>query len=194
MPRQRDHQADYKRRIERALAKGLSRAQARGHARFGEAGLTSRPGPQSDDRLESALKRLRAGKALDQTATEFRISRERLSRYIKIHAGAERSHGRWIFNDQRRRTVEFFAVGHTQPVITDVIGYEPARLAGQHWDEAHEVLADHDLLPAFARKWEGVTIRDANGVRFALSTDPNEIYRAAHATERPFDEIYRLVT
>jgi hypothetical protein len=191
---QRDHKADYSRRIERALARGLSKSQARGHARPGESGVTRRPNSSTDAKLESALKRLRGGRTLGEAAKEYRVSRERLSRYIKIHAGAERSHGRWIFNDQRLRTVELFVVGHTQPVVTDVVGYEPARLAGQHWDEAHAVLADHDFLPAFIRKWEGMTIRDAKGVRFALSTDPNEIYRAAHATERPFDEIYRLVT
>lgn len=191
MRKARDHKAAYKQRIERGLARGLTRAQARGHARSWEAPLAR--SRAADDLLEKALKRIRSGHGLAETAQEHRVSRERLSRYIKIHAGAERSHGRWVFNDQRLRTVEFYAVGHHRPVVTNVIGYEPARLAGQHWDEAHAVLADHDLLPAFIRKWEGVTIRDANGVRFALSTDPNEIYRAAHATERPFDEIYRLI-
>ena len=54
-------------------------------------------------------------------------------------------------------------------------------------------MADHGLYPAFKRRWQGVTIKDRHGHRFALSTDINQIYRAATASDRSFEEIYAFV-
>ena len=48
-------------------------------------------------------------------------------------------------------------------------------------------------LPRFQHLWENRFIRDASGRRVFFTIDPNEIYRALHANDRPFEQIYKLV-
>lgn len=48
-------------------------------------------------------------------------------------------------------------------------------------------------LPGFQRLWEIRFVRDAAGRRAFFTIDPNEIYRALHANDRPFEQIYKLV-
>ena len=67
--RKRDYKAEYRRRIERGLKKGLSHSQARGHPKAGEALVsTGLKTPESDAKLEAAVKRLREGNSQSAAA------------------------------------------------------------------------------------------------------------------------------
>lgn len=189
MPKTRNFAAEYARRKARALARGLTLSQARGHPRAGERGL--RP-IKFDGGLEAALKSMRGGSKLKDAAKVHSVSRERLSRYIKSQAGAGRSGRAWTFNDQRRRRVQVIEAG--QVVDIWVVGYEPARLAGRYMVDAARVIGDPEILgPRFVRTWENVSIKSASGRRHFFTTDLNEIYRALHANDRPFEQVYKLV-
>lgn len=187
--RRRDFKAEYARRKKRAAERGLSLSQARGHPRAGEVGL--RP-IGFDAGLEAALKAMRAGEPLKAAAARQRVSRERLSRYAKSQAGAAREGRVWTFNDRRRRTVLFIENGRA--VRLRVEGYEAARLAGIHWDEAHKALRDHRRAAPFIRRWENSSIRDTNGRRHVFTTNLNEIYEAVHANDSAFEAVYQLVS
>jgi hypothetical protein len=188
MPRQRDHKAEYAKRKSRAAARGLTLSQARGHPRAGEAGLKP---TKFDSALEAALKAMRGGATLSGAAAGNGISRERLSSYAKTQAGAARSGRAWTFNDRRRRQVQIIRGGEVIEIW--VKGYEPARTAGQYMDEAARLIGDPRRLTAFQDRWAYRAIRDADGRLVTFPTDPNEIYRAIHANDRPFEQIYKLV-
>lgn len=192
--RERNYKAEYARRIERGLAAGLTRSAARGH--WSEANATDGPAAahqtvHQGSPLELALRMLRRGHTMTSTARLMRISRERLSAYAKLNAGASRQGRHWTFNDLRRRRVLVLSTDGAQTIV--VLGFEPARLAGLHWTEADDALGDHSLVPEFQRRWDGISIRDTSGRRYFLTTDPNQIYRELYATDVRFEEVYRFV-
>jgi hypothetical protein len=144
-----------------------------------------------DPKLEAALKSMRHGFTLTDSAKRHHVSRSRLRAYAKTHAGARREGGGWTFDDERIRQLPIFSEGEVR--IVRVRGYEPAMLGGRHWNEALQALKEPEEAKAFARRWEGISIRDTSGRRHPLATDLNEIYSAAHAHEEPYEQIYKLV-
>ena len=193
LARKRDHAAAYRRRIERGLALGLTRAQARGHAPAGHSSVSGRHSSSHEVQLERALKLLRTGRGtLSSIAADAHVSRERLSRYIKTHAGAHRERGQWRFNDQRLRQIAIVEEGHGAPVKFKVVGFEAAHEAGLHAYEAGRVLEDQALAPEFIRRWEGRRIKDARGRWHTFSTDINQLYQALHAHRYEFEKFYQI--
>jgi len=190
LSRNRDYKSEYRRRIAAGVAKGLSRSQARGHPRGSDTAPSQRP-ITTNKALEPGLKLLRQGHSLSEAARLQHVSRERLSTYVKRVAGAQWFNGKWAINDDRRRLVLFIENGLARRVM--VKGYEPARLAGEHWEDAHRVLGEPENAEAFIRKWEGRSVRDTAGRWHTFTTDLNEIYRAAHANDVSFEQIYRLL-
>jgi hypothetical protein len=194
----RDYKAEYRRRIERALNSGLSRAQGRGHPGAGEPYIRPRKQPRRqlfDGKLEKALKELRKGGAtLSGVARNASVSRERLSRYIKSVAGARREGRRWLFDDKRVRRMEIITTEQWRPVKLRVRGFEPASRAGSHAQEAAQALLDQRLGPEFIRKWEGQGIEDVRGRWYTLSTDLNQIYSAVLMNDYSFENYYRIET
>jgi hypothetical protein len=188
MPRSRDYKAEYQRRIARAAARGLSRSQGRGHPRSGEAPIRAKP-INSDERLESGLKLLRQVGHQGRAAKEAGVSPERLRRFLRENALAERRGRTWHFNDNRLRRMTVISDGRIQDLLLP--GFDEASLNGQHLTAVRQFLASNDidlLLP-----FEGRSLTDARGEAHPLETDPNALYRLAAAGSELFHEIYRLV-
>lgn len=191
MARKRNYRDEYRRRMANAAKRGLSRSQARGHARQGEAPIR----PKSikiDPILEDAIKAMRAGATLSATAKRFHVGRERLATYAKKHAGASRRGRGWSFNDKRERRVPVIVAGKPHFVAIRVEGHGPAELAGQYYAEASAAVENPELFPPFIAKWEGRTIADTRGLEYVFSTDPNQIFRAIAGEEIDWSRIYHL--
>lgn len=197
MPRKkRDFAQEYARRIERALAKGLTRAQGRGHPTAGTSYISDRrqtnKRTKPDNKLEDAIDAMRRGESLVAAAQRLHVSRERLSAYAKRQAGAERKGRAWTFNDTRKRRVPIIAEDLLHPITIWVPSYEAASLVGLHYTEADQAVERPELFPAFIAKWSGKSVTDTKGRKYNFATDPNDLYRALVADEIDWTRIYHL--
>lgn len=190
MARTRNYQADYQRRVASAAKRGLSRSQARGHAKTGETPM--RPtAPKDAEKLEAAFKSMRQSGSQAAAAKAYNISPERLRRFIRDNELAERSGRTWAFTDGRSREMQVISDGKIQ--LLKLAGFDQASLNGQHLTAVKAFLSsnDFDLLTPFV----GQTVIDATGKSHPLETNPNILHRldSASAGDEGFHDIYRLI-
>jgi hypothetical protein len=188
--RKRDYKAEYARRIGRGLAKGLTRAQARGHPAPAQA-LASNPTSIApyDPRLEVGFRWIKDGKSLSAAAKEAHVSPERLRRYVQGQRIAERRGRRWVaLPDTRRRRVLMYSEGRALTVTVDLSG---AQEVGAYMSSVGNFLESNDTgyLTWFERGW----VEDIRGRRHPFETDPNTLYRLAHTGDETFEQVYRIV-
>jgi len=188
MPRQRDYKAEYQRRIASAVKRGLSRSQARGHARTGEATIKSRPAA-TDSKLEAALKELRKSGNQAAAAKSAGVSPERLRRFLRENALIE-GRGRTLkISDHRNRDMLVLSNGEAREMrLRD---FDQASLNGRHLAAVRSFLNSNDR--DFLAEFEGKSVIDAKGKDHPLETDPNTLHRLAAAGDAVFHEIYRLI-
>ncbi|RJF85540.1 hypothetical protein D3876_16575 [Sphingomonas cavernae] len=188
MRRIRDHKKEYARRIANAAKRGLSRSQARGHARSGEASIRS-ASTKDAERLEAAYKALRQSGNQSAAAKSAGIAPERLRRFLRENALVERRGRSWKFTDDRLRQMTVISEGERRSV--SLRGFDQASLNGQHLAAVQAFLTSNDigLLLPFA----GRAVIDAKGGTHPLETDPNALHRLAAAGSEQFLEIYRLI-
>ena len=189
MSKIRNYQAEYARRIANAAARGLSRSQARGHARTGEAQIKG-PKSKTDDRLEAALKVLRQTGNRTSAAKAFNIAPERLRRFLREDVQIE-GRGRSLrIIDNRPRDWKVISNGQVREIrLRD---FNETSLNGQHLAAFGKFVRTNDrelLLP-----FEGRVVIDAKGKSHPLETDPNELHRIASLGSEVFHEIYKLVS
>ena len=188
MARNRDYKAEYARRVASATARGLSRSQARGHARMGEAPLKA-SSIASDKKLEAALRELRKSGNREAAAKAARVAPERFRRFLAQNVEI---HGRGQslkITDNRPRDMLVLSNGEARELrLRD---FEQASLNGRHLAAVHNFINsnDRDLLAEF----EGLSVIDAKGKAHLLETDPNTLHRIAAAGGEVFHEIYRLI-
>ena len=191
MSRKRDYKAEYRRRLARGKALGLSRAQARGHPRKGEPPASAPEAkPQSDDRIEAAIRLMHAGVSMSAAAGESQLSYKRLKRFVMAHNIARLSHRKWVMTDRRPRRVPVVK-GAGQQTIT-VPDFKSASLVGRHHNAIGQFVetGDERLLLPFQNK----RVVDAKGRPHRLETDPNNLFRYAMKDEPVFHEIYSIVS
>lgn len=188
MARRRNYQAEYERRIANAAKRGLSRSQARGHARSSEAPVRPKPFI-SDDKLESALKLLRQSGHQGAAAKQAGVSPERFRRFLRHNALASRSGRQWQITDNRPRRMTVITDGDWRDLTLD--GFEQSSLNGRHSAAVGAFLTSNniDLL----RPFEGRSVRDVHGKLHPLETNPNRLHRMAAQGDEIFHEIYRLI-
>ncbi len=190
MARKRKLSPAYRRRIERGLARGLTRAEARGHGKSAVNRGKHDPRPRADERIERALSLMYRETSLTAAAKAAHISPERLRAYIQTNNLGQREGHKWIMGDRVKRRVPHIS-GSTQKQIV-VPGFKEASLEGRHHNAVKRLIetGDIDALKPF----EGKGVRDIKGKFHPFETDPNELFRFAAKDEPEFHEIYRIIS
>lgn len=187
MPRRRNYQIEYQRRVANAAKRGLSRSQARGHARAGESAIRPKE-IKSDERLEAALKLLRQTGNQSRAAKETGVSAERFRRFLRSNSLAERQDKHWQITDNRTRRMTVISNGEARELT--LRDFDQASLNGRHLAAVGAFLRTNDI--DLLRPFDGQSVIDAAGKTHPLETDPNALYRLGHAGSEVFHEIYRL--
>ena len=188
MARQRDFRSEYQRRIANAAKRGLTRSQARGHARSSEAPLRAKP-IAGDEKLEAALRLLRETGRQGAAAKRAGVAPERFRRFLRHNGLAARTGREWKISDNRPRRMTVMTDGESKELSLD--GFDQASLNGAHLAAVGSFISsqDIDLLQPF----EGRSVRDVHGKLHPLETNPNRLHRIAAQGEDVFHEIYRLI-
>ena len=188
MAKSRNFKAEYQRRIASAAKRGLSRSQARGHARANEAVL--RAGSVSDrDRLTAAFQEMRRTGSQSAAAKALNIAPERLRKFVREHQLAER-HGRtWKISGELKTRMLVTSEGDRKSVV--FVGPDQVSMNGRHQYAIKAFISSNDR--ELLRPFEGQSVIDAKGNSHLLETDPTVLYRLAAAGSEVFHEIYRLI-
>lgn len=187
--KQRHYGDEYKRRLERAAARGLSRSQARGHARASETPVRA-TATVSDGRLEAALKELRRTGKQGRAAKVAGVSAERFRRFLREKSLAKRDGRTWTITDERPREVLIISRGQERRI--SVRGFEPASRIGHHSNAVRRLLVKND--PSELAPFVGQSIKDLSGRMHPFETDENALYRLAAAGGEGFEQVYRLAS
>ena len=191
MRKPRDHAKEYADRLIRAAARGLSKSQARGHARPGEAAVSAKPRSKiPDTRLQISLKSLKSGAPLTKAAHEGGISPERLRLYVTDHKLATKRGRRWIF---RKRGVRWQAVIYTdaQVRIVQVASAKQISRIAKYHNAVKRFLRTKSIAPL--KPFVGVEVIDASGHHYLLETNPNAILRLTSSGEPTFEQFYKFI-
>lgn len=189
--RKRDYRAEYRRRIAGARAKGLSKAQARGHRKAGEKASrrTARERSVEDHKIQIALRTLRRTKSVSTAAKEAHLSPEKLRQIATEKGILEKRGRRWVVKSDIARRVLVYSGG--QRSIITIGTMKMASLAGQYMSAVGRFLetGDQALLRPFANK----AVVDDAGNKHPLETRPNALYRLSFSGGQSFEQIYRIV-
>lgn len=189
MSRKRDYKAEYQRRIANAEKRGLSRSQARGHAKAGEAKL--KPTLSATDlKLIDALASFEQNNSIAGAAKAAGISPERLRRFIQDEGLASKAQGRWSFTS--KPYCEMLVIANGEMTMMKLASFQQASFNGRYLNAAQRFFYsnDRDHLTPFA----GAVVIDAKGQAHPLETDPNSLLRIWHRDADFFPEIYRLIS
>lgn len=188
MSRNRDYKAEYQRRIASAGKRGLSRSQARGHAKAGEVGVGKRP-IKDTKKFEDGLKLYRQTGNRAGAAKAFGISPERFSRFLADTVTVSGRGKSLNILDARSREMNVVTGGESRRM--KLRDFEQASLNGDHQNAIKAFLSSIDL--DLLRPFEAQSVIDTKGKSHPLETDPNALLRIAASGEPAFPEIYRIV-
>ncbi|MFT3723033.1 MAG: hypothetical protein QM773_05540 [Hyphomonadaceae bacterium] len=188
MARNRDYSEEYRRRIARAEAKGLSRSQARGHPKIDERPARSVQSTP-DKKIDHAIRAMHEGSSLTGAAKAARVSPERLRRYLKTYEIASRVGRTWVMTDNRPRRVPIIFGSSIKAVVVPNFG--EASKVGRYSNAVGKFVETGELhhIEPFA----GDGVRDLDGDFHPFETDPNDLLRYAMKDEPEFHEIYQIV-
>jgi hypothetical protein len=184
----RDFRAEYASRIARGRARGLTKSQARGHAKAAETFL--RPSkPISDSRLQLALRTLREEHNFAAAARAGKIAPERLRKYALEKGLIEKDGRRWRVKAELPRRMLLFTDGKAATIT--VAEFESASLIGRFMSAAGRFLETNklELLVSFV----GISVKDIAGKEHPFETRPNVLYRLTAGGGESFEQIYRIV-
>lgn len=190
MAKKRDYKAEYDRRIANAALRGLSRSQARGHAKAGEVPLRAIPVSDTDlaPQIRDAIREIRRSGNFTQAAKMAQIAPERLRRFVRENDLITRSGRKWTVNDNLKWHVTVISDGDYHEIT--LASFEQASLSGKYNAavNAFRDSNDTELLFPFSDQ----SVIDASGNAYPLETNPNVLRRLFNAGDEVFHEIYRL--
>ena len=188
MAKNRDFRKEYERRIANAARRGLSRSQARGHAKAGEKSIRS-PRATNSARLENALKAYRkSGRQID-AARSVGVSVELLRRYLRENVSVKRRGRTLVIDDNRACEMTIISKGQVSKAILP--NFDAASVNGEYLSTVQAFLLSNEPSPL--RKFEGRSVTDTAGKSHPFETDPNTLYQLAAAGTELFHNIYRLI-
>lgn len=189
--RRRNYKAEYRRRMARGKAKGLSKTLARGHRKAGEkkSKLSARERAVEDHRFQVAFRALKRDKKIAKAAKDARLSPEKL-RQVAIEKGILEKRGRrWVVKSDIARRVLIYSNGHRAQIVVGT--QKAASLVGKYMSAVGWFLTtgDRSYLKPFAKK----SVVDDAGKRHPLEVRPNYLYRISFSGGQSFEQIYRIV-
>lgn len=187
MAKSRDHKNEYRRRIERGVAKGLTRSQARGHRKATEKPVRAAAKPKQQDQIEAAVLAMNRGASLSAAAKQERVSRERLARFLLERSIGTSDGRKWTMADARPWFVPTLSQGKVVRVV--VATFADRSLAGTYWNDVGRFLRSNDIK--ILAPYRGQGVMDFQNDRFIpFEIDPNELHRIASAGMPQFHEVY----
>lgn len=184
----RDYKAEYQRRIANAARRGMSRSQARGHAKAGEKAIRTRR-PVNGDQLENALKAYRKTGRQTDAARSVGVSVELLRRYLRENVSIKRRGRTLVIDDNRAREMTVVSKGRVFKAILP--SHDAASVNGEYLSAVRAFLLSNEPSPL--RKFEGRSVVDTAGKSHPFETDPNILYQLAAAGTELFHNVYRLI-
>lgn len=188
LAKKRNYQAEYQRRIANAARRGLSRSQARGHAKAGEKSIRARR-PTNDARLENALKAYRKTGRQTDAARSVGVSVELLRRYLRENVSIKRRGRTLTIDDNRAREMTIISKGRVYKAILP--NFDAASVNGEYLATVRAFLLSNEPSPL--RRFEGRSVTDTAGKSHPFETDPNVLYQLAAAGSELFHNVYRLI-
>ena len=143
---------------------------------------------KSDERLEAALKIFRQTGNQGRAAKEAGVSAERFRNFLRSNSLAERQGRQWHITDKRTRSMTVISGGEAHELT--LRDFEQASLNGKHLAAVGAFLRSNDI--DLLRPFDGQSVIDASGQSHPLESNPNALYRLAHAGSEVFHQIYRL--
>lgn len=171
--KKRDHKAEYQRRRELGNERGLSIAQARGHARKNEAkiselkrsGIVDRTRKPTLELFYLAINGIASGKSFSKAAKEAHISIATIKKLnTERHALHRLNKRQW----QIKSSAIFPILNKEGKLFKEVpLDRKNAQIVGQYWNAAHNAyLGDASALSAF----KNIVVFDLYGNQYHLLT------------------------
>src|SRR3954469_13966362 len=160
---------DYRKRIERGEARGLSRSQARGHAKAGESPVSGHRTYKDEQRLLKATRLLeQENYTFSKAAREAEVSTERLRTYAHETGYAVKEGRRWKVPEPQRGRVLFpiYSEGEFRRIRLSNPN-EKAKL-GRYMNRVRFALERN--RPRWLSEFRGQHVRDDDGVRHYFET------------------------
>jgi len=187
----RNYKREYKDRISRGRARGLSVSQARGHARSGEIRRKTLTIADPSDPRERALALMKTGKTQKAAAKSAGVSVKRLRRYVKENTTIKRK-GRKLIIIDRRPVMMLILSSEKQNPYWIAARRKAASEIGHFWNTINKFLETNKVSHLKPLKGRGVY--DVNRKFHPWETRPNFLRKLDSIGELSFVDIYRNTT
>lgn len=177
--RKRNYKAEYQRRLQLAKERGLSTAQARGHARKNEAkvselkssGVIDNTRRSTMERFYQVIKGVASGKSLSKSTKDAHISPATIKKLNAVRHILHRDSDGKSWSTQS--TSHFPILTKDGKLIKDApLDTKNASTVGSYWNAAHKAsMGDTKNLATFSN----LTVFDMNGNNYRLLTSVDDL-------------------
>jgi hypothetical protein len=115
---------------------------------------------------------------------------ERFRHFLKDQGLARYEGRRWVLTDNRPRRMKIITRGRLTNIV--VADFDQASSLGQYLNAVKSFLETNDISKL--EPFVGWKITNVKGKQHLLETNPNVLYRLAHAGGEGFEQIYRLIS